>query len=157
MFVITHEVLVQNVSSRHVAVVRDRRRWADLGPKLLPMLDRVYAAVRTGRLVKAGHNIFIFRDGSREGVTVEAGVEVASAFEPVDGIASVVTPGGEVAMTVHRGPYSGLGAAHAAVIRWCNDQGRTRANVWWEICGDWHQDEARLETEVFYSLLPEER
>lgn len=150
-----YEVTVQNVRSRHVAVVRDRRRWADLGPRLLPLLDRVYVAVRAGKVVQTGHNIFIFRDGSKDGVTVEVGVEVASPPGPVDGILSVVTPADEVAMTVHKGPYSGLGGAHEAVIRWCKEHGRRHANVWWEIYGDWHEDAAQLHTEVFYSLLPE--
>ena len=149
-----YAVTVQDVGGRHAAVVRDRRRWQDLGPKLLPLLDRVYAAVRAGKVVQSGHNIFIYRDGSSDGVTVEVGVEVASRLEPIDGIVSVETPAGEVAMAVHRGPYSGLGGAHEAVVRWCRERGRTHANVWWEVYGDWHQDAARLETEVYYSLLP---
>lgn len=147
-----HEVEVRKVTSRHVAVVRDRRRWADLGPKLLPLLDRVYAAVRAGRVVPSGHNIFIFRDGSKDGVTVEVGVEVASAFEAIDGVQSVVTPAGDAAWTEHRGAYAGLGGAHEAVIRWCHEHGRGRANVWWEIYGNWHDDPARLVTGVYYSL-----
>jgi hypothetical protein len=61
-----YEVTVRSVPSRQVAVVRDRRRWADLGTKLLPLLDRVYAAVRAGKLVQTGQNIFIFRDGSKD-------------------------------------------------------------------------------------------
>ena len=149
-----HEVTVQNATERHVAVVRDRRRWADLGPKLLPLLDRVYVAVRAGKVIQSGHNIFIFRDGSKDEVTVEVGVEVASIFQPVDGIQHAVTPGGDVAMTVHQGPYSGLGGAHEAVIRWCRAHGRPHANVWWEIYGDWHEDVAQLQTEVLYALLP---
>jgi hypothetical protein len=153
----TCEVTVQDVRSRHVAAVCERRRWADLGPRLLPLLDRVYVAVRAGRVVQSGHNIFIFRDGSKDGVSVEVGVEVASPLGPVDGILSVVTPAGEVAMAVHKGPYSALGGAHEAVARWCRQHGRAHANVWWEIYGDWHEDEAQLRTEVFYSLLPERR
>ena len=58
------------------------------------------------------------------------------------------------ASTVHVGPYSGLGAAHDAVIRWCQDHRRTRAGVWWEVYGDWHEDPAELETEIHYALLP---
>jgi effector-binding domain-containing protein len=153
---VKQEVIVQRVNIRHVAVVRERRRWADLGPKLLPLLDRVYAAVRVGKVVKSGHNIFIFRDGTKDAVTVEVGVEVASALGPVDDIEFVVTPAGEAAMSVHKGPYSGLGGAHEAIIRWCKEHGRTRANVCWEIYGDWHEDAAQLQTEVFYSLLPDE-
>ena len=150
-----YEITVQSVPSRQVAVVRDRRRWADLGAKLLPLLDRVYAAVRAGKVVQTGQNIFIFRDGSKDEVTVEVGVEVDAGFEPVDGVLSAATPAGEVASTVHIGPYSGLGAAHEAVIRWCEEHRRTRANVWWEIYGDWHKDAAKLQTEVFYSLQPD--
>jgi effector-binding domain-containing protein len=152
-----HEVAIQVVPSRHVAVVRDRRAWADLGAKLLPLLDRVYLAVRAGKVVQAGQNIFIFRDGSEHGVTVEVGVEVSSAFEPADGVLSVATPAGEVASTVHKGPYSELGGAHEAVTRWCKEQRRAHANIWWEVYGDWHEDPAQLETEVFYSLLPARR
>jgi hypothetical protein len=59
-----YEVTVPSVPSRQVAVVRDRRRWADLGAELLPLLDRVYAAVRAGKVVQTGENIFIYREGS---------------------------------------------------------------------------------------------
>jgi effector-binding domain-containing protein len=151
----TYTVAVQRVAARHVAAVRDRRRWADLGPKLLALLDRVYVAVRAGRVVQTGENIFIFRDRAPDAVTVEIGVEVSGPFAPVDDVVPVTTPAGEVASTVHTGPYSGLGAAHAAVIEWCAQHGRTRADVWWEVYGDWHDDPARLETEVVYALAPE--
>jgi len=151
----TYTVAVQRVATRHVAAVRDRRRWADLGPKLLALLDRVYVAVRAGRVAQTGQNVFIFRDRSPDAVTVEIGVEVSGPFAPVDDVVPVTTPAGEVASTVHTGPYSGLGAAHAAVIEWCAQHGRTRADVWWELYGDWHDDPARLETEVVYALVPE--
>lgn len=150
-----YEVAIQVVPSRYVAVVRDRRRWADLGARLLPLLDRVYMVVRAGKVVQTGHNIFIFRDGSKDSVTVEVGVEVSSAFESIDGVLSVVTPAGEAASAVHKGPYSGLGGAHEAITRWCKEHGRMGANVWWEIYGDWQEDPAQLQTEIFYSLVPE--
>jgi effector-binding domain-containing protein len=150
----TYTVTVQQVATRHVAAVRDRRPWADLGPKLLALLDRVYVAVRAGRVVQTGPNIFIFRDRSPDAVTVEIGVEVSGPFAPVEDVVPVTTQAGDVASTVHTGPYSGLGAAHAAVIEWCGRNGRTRADVWWEVYGDWHEDPARLETEVVYALAP---
>jgi hypothetical protein len=81
-----YEVTVQSVPSRQVAVVRDRRRWADLGAKLLPLLDRVYVAVRAGKVVQTGQNIFIYRDGSKDEVSVEVGVEAAAAFESAAGV-----------------------------------------------------------------------
>jgi effector-binding domain-containing protein len=127
------------VSQRHLAVVRDRRSWSQLGGQLLPLLDRVYVAVKAGKVVKGGHNVFLYRDGTRDGVTVEVGVEVASPFDEVDGVAYSSTPSGEAVSTVHVGAYSGLGAAYDAVIEWCNHHKLTGAGVWWEVYGDWHE------------------
>ena len=149
-----YEVAVQSVSSRRVAVVRAWLKWSDLGKRLIPLLDRVYVAVRAGKVFQSGQNVFIYRDGSKAGVTVEVGVEVSSRFEAVDDVLYSETPEGEVAWTMHTGPYAGLGAAHEAVIRWCSEHGRTRSNVWWEIYGDWQEDPESLQTEIFYLLLP---
>jgi effector-binding domain-containing protein len=150
-----YEVMVQVVPSRYAAVVRDRRKWADLGAKLMPLLDRVYVEVRAGRVAQAGHNIFIYRDATKDEVTVEIGVEVSAPFEPTGGVVFTATPAGEVASTRHPGPYSGLGGAYEAVIRWCQEHGRRRGNVYWEVYGDPDEDTGEVETEVVWSLLPE--
>jgi effector-binding domain-containing protein len=147
-----HEVAVRSVAARQLVVVRNRRKWSELGAKLIPLLDRVYVAVRAGQVIQTGHNVFVFRDGSKDSVTVEIGVEGTFAAAPPDGLLAVATPAGEVAATLFRGPYSGLGDAHRAVIDWCTLNGRARADVWWEIYGDWHEDPTQTETEVFYAL-----
>ena len=147
-----YEITRQLVSSRHLAVVRERLRWTELGGRLIPLLDRVYAVVRAGKVIQSGQNVFLYRDGSRDGVTVEVGVEVASRFDDVDGVLYSSTPTGEVASTVHVGPYSGLGGAHDAIIGWCKEHLLIRANAWWEVYGDWRDDPAQLQTEVFYLL-----
>ena len=150
----SYAVELRSVPGRRAAVVRDRLRWSELGKKLIPLLDRVYAAVRAGKVTQTGQNIFIYRDGAKDGVSVEVGVEVAAPFSPIDDVVYSETPAGEVAVTIHKGPYSGLGAAHEAVIEWCKRTGRSRAGVWWEVYGDWHEDPAQLQTEVYYLVLP---
>jgi effector-binding domain-containing protein len=142
----------RTMEPRHAAVVRDRLRWSELGANLLPLLDRVYAAVKAGRVVQTGQNIFIYRDPTKDGVSVEIGVEVAGPFPATDGVAYSATPEGEVAVTTHRGAYAQLGAAHDAVIAWCAANGRERTGVSWEVYGDWREDPADLETEVCYAL-----
>ena len=102
--------------------------------------------------LKSGQNIFIYRDSSKDGVAVEVGVEVSDRFEPVDDVVYSETPQGDAAVTTHTGSYSGLGAAHEAIIRWCKEHGVARTGVWWELYGDWQEDPARLETEVYYSV-----
>jgi len=57
-------------------------------------------------------------------------------------------------VTIHRGPYGELGAAHQAVVRWCEAEGRELTGERWEVYGDWEEDPALLETTVFYRLGP---
>lgn len=79
-------------------------------------------------------------------------MEVASPFDGVEGVLCSSTPSGEVASTTHVGPYSALGGAHDAILGWCDEHHLTRAGVFWEVYGDWHEDPAHLRTDVFYLL-----
>jgi hypothetical protein len=149
---VSYTITRQDVVGRHLAVVRDRRSWSELGGQLIPLLDRVYAVVRAGRVRQSGHNVFLFREGTRDGVTVEVGVEVASPFDEVDGVSHSMTPPGSVASTLHVGAYAGLGQAHDAIANWCRQRGLGPASVWWEVYGDWHEDPGKVQTEVFHLL-----
>jgi effector-binding domain-containing protein len=142
----------RTVAGRHLAVVRDRRSWSQLGAQLLSLLDRVYVVVRAGQIIQTGHNVFVYREPTSDGVTVEIGVEVAAPFEEVDGVRCAMTPAGEVVSTVHMGDYARLGAAYDALVAWCDEHQVTRAGVWWEVYGDWHEDPSMVQTEVFHLL-----
>ena len=147
-----YEIKIHSVPWRQLAVVRRRLKWSELGEHLIPLLDRVYFKGRAGKVIQSGQNVFVYRDGTKEGVTVEVGVEVSNRFEDVDDVVYSSTPFGEVASTLHVGPYSDLGGAHDAVRRWCEEHRRPQANVWWEVYGDWDDDPSKLQTEVFYLL-----
>jgi effector-binding domain-containing protein len=148
----SYAVTRRSVVGRQLAVVRDRRPWSRLGGQLLPLLDRVYAAVKAGAITQAGHNVFVYRDPTPDLVTVEIGVEVGSPFEAVDGVGYSTTPSGAVVSTVHVGDYSRLGGAYDALVAWCDQRRLARAGVWWEVYGDWHEDPSLVETEVFHLL-----
>jgi effector-binding domain-containing protein len=147
-----YEIKIHSVPARQLAVVRQRRKWSELGEHLIPLLDRVYAQVRAGNVIQSGQNVFMYKAGTQDGVTVEVGVEVSNQFEDKDDVMYSSTPSGEVASTLHTGPYSDLGGAHNAVIQWCKEHQRPWANVWWEVYGDWEEDPTQLQTEVFYLL-----
>ncbi len=153
----SYEIVVQTVSMRHLAVVRRRLGWSELGGKLIPLLDRVYAKVRAGQVIQSGQNVFVYKDGSQDGVTVEIGVEVSGRFEAVEDVVYSSTPAGEAASTLHVGAYSDLGDAYAALNQWCKEQHRPWANVAWEVYGDWQEDPTKLETQVFYLLAESAR
>ena len=42
-------------------------------------------------------------------------------FAPTGRVVASALPAGGAAMTVHRGPFHQVGAAHEAVVRWCSE------------------------------------
>ena len=150
-----YTVRIHSVSARHLAVVRRRLKWSELGSNLISLLDRVYVQVRAGKVTQSGHNVFVYRDATKDGVTAEVGVEVSDPFETKDDVVYSSTPSGEVASTLHIGPYSDLGVAYDALNQWCKDHNRSRGNTFWEVYGDWNEDPNKMETEVFYLLAGE--
>jgi effector-binding domain-containing protein len=83
---------------------------------------------------------------------VEVGVLIAQPFSPQGRVIASSLPAGEVAMTLHRGPYAKLDRAHDAVLSFCRARGRALAGPRWEIYGHWREDPAELETAVHYLL-----
>jgi effector-binding domain-containing protein len=136
-------------AERATAVVRCATTW-DAFPSLWrELLDDVYAFLATSGVRQEGHNVMLYLD---DVPNVEVGVEVSGPFPPAGRVVPSVLPAGEAAMTVHRGPYDRLDDAHRAVREWCAANGRALAGPRWEVYGDWHDDPARLETEVHYLL-----
>jgi effector-binding domain-containing protein len=104
--------------------------------------------------VRPGHNLFLYHHAAhRNGpMEIDFGVQVSHPFEPDGNVRCSKTPVGEVATTVHVGPYDRLGEAHNAIHAWCSANGRKIGPASWEIYGDWTDDPARLETTIKYLL-----
>jgi effector-binding domain-containing protein len=83
---------------------------------------------------------------------VEVGVELGVPCQLTGRVIASALPAGQVAMTVHRGSYAGLGAAHRAVLDWCAAQGRQTAGPRWEVYGPHSEDPAEVWTEIYYLL-----
>ena len=116
-------------------------------------LDEVYACLRQDG-TPSGCNVMLYRDlPESAGIAVEVGVEVSGPFAPTGPVLPSELPAGLAAVTTHRGPYEGLGAAHKAVRNWCATCGRELTGERWEVYGDWAEDPSLLETTVFYRLV----
>jgi effector-binding domain-containing protein len=133
------------------AVVAARTTWDEFPILWKTLLDDVWAFLRDSGLRAGGHNVMLYKD---DVPNVEVGVQVTGTFTPCRRVVPSVLPGGTVATTVHRGPYGGLDGAHTAVRSWCAARGLRIAGPRWEVYGDWREDPAELETEVYYLLLP---
>ena len=151
----TYAITVRQVTPETIAAVRRRMRAVDIPKGFNEPLDKVWELLRRHpELREGGHNLFLYRlDIDESGaMTIDFGVQVTRGFDQDGEVAAVMTPAGEVASTVHRGPYSGLRDAHRALHEWLAQSGRKSGGWSWEIYGDWTSDPAKLETEVVYLL-----
>jgi effector-binding domain-containing protein len=143
---------VLELAPRPTAVVPVTTSWAEY-PALWPaLLEEVYEVVRprpelapppeepNGGLWR---NVMLYKD---DAPSVEVGVLVAAPFEAVGRVVPSRLPGGRVVTTVHRGDYSELDRAHAAVHDHAAAQGLTLAGPRWEIYG--HPPD--VEVEVYW-------
>ena len=149
-----YKVVVETARSELVAAVRTSVRIGDVGRAWKPALDQVWAYLKVRKELRPAHNLFLYHHPERreDAMIVDFGVQVASPFEHQGNVLCVETPAGEVASTVHVGPYDRLAEAHGAIHAWCADNGRKIADASWEMYGDWNNDPAKLETTIRYLL-----
>jgi hypothetical protein len=123
----TYDNVVETAQPGLLAAVTATARIGDVGRAWKPALDRVWAFLRANPGLSPGHNVFLYHHPSRRGqpMRVDFGVQVSGRFEPAGNVRCVQTPAGEVARTVHIGPYEALSEAHAAVQAWCIANNRT--------------------------------
>jgi|SoiMethySBSTD1v2_1073268.scaffolds.fasta_scaffold100924_4 effector-binding domain-containing protein len=149
-------VTVETVPPRILAAVRRRVRAGEVATAFRPALDQVWGFLRSNPGLRTdGHNVFHYGHASGNpttGYDVDFGVEVTRIFDPLGQVTCVTTPAGRAALTVHRGPYGGLSAAHEALHHWFSQNGE-KIGAWsQEIYGDWQEDESKLETTIVYAL-----
>jgi effector-binding domain-containing protein len=145
----SHEVTVTRVAARPTAVVAATTTWAEY-PALWPVLSgEVWACLRANGIQRGCRNVMLYLDDTPR---VEVGVLLDQPCPLTGRVVASALPAGEVATTIHYGPYEGLGMAHQAVADWCTAHGRRRAGLRWEIYGPHHEDPAEVWTEVTWLL-----
>ena len=145
----SHEVTVQFVAARPTAVVPATTTWAQFPALWKELLDEVWACLRAGGVDHGCPNVMLYRDDVPH---VEVGVELRQPCPLTGRVVASTLPAGEVAMSVHHGPYADLGEAHQAVHDWCAAHGRRPAGPRWEVYGPHRADPAEVWTEVHYLL-----
>jgi effector-binding domain-containing protein len=144
------EISIRQVQEQAIAVIRDRIPIAEIGLRIRPIYDRLYAKV--SELPPTLHNVIVYRGGEHQVFDVEVGVQVSAPFADFGEVICSRTPAGTVATSIHLGRYASLPATHEAIGAWCERNGRIPAGVNWEVYGDWTEDEAKLRTDVFWLL-----
>ena len=147
-----YAVTVQTAHPRPLAVVRARLPIREVPRRFAEHLDQIYAAARAGTIDVDGQNVFVYSGDSDGQADVEFGVGVRRAFAGTGAVVLSATPAGRVATTTHWGDYAGLGAAHEAVVHWCQAHGHALAGPRWEVYGHWSDDATARRTDVYYLL-----
>ena len=149
-----YDIVVETAEAELVAAVRATVPVSGIARAWKPALDQVWAFLKTAGELEPGHNLFLYHHPERrdQAMNIDFGVQVARPFEPEGDVRCIETPIGEVARTVHVGPYDRLGEAHNAIHAWCAAHKRKIAQASWEIYGDWNDDPNLLETTIKYLL-----
>lgn len=145
-----YEVTLTRAAEQPTAVVRFRTARDRLSSEIPAACGEVWAFIKAANLPGAGRHVALYLDDC---INVEVGAEVSQPFTGNGRVVCSSLPAGLVATTAHIGPYAELHAAHAAVWRWCADNGRNRAGPSWEVYGHWTDDPTQLRTDVYYSVV----
>ena len=144
----TYDVRIDTVQPQRIAAVRAAWTRETLPSVIISSLDQVYEYLNAQPQLPRGHNVVVYHSRSE----LEAGVQVGAPFEGAGAVTSSATPSGRVARTLHRGPYARIGEANDAIHAWCREKGHQLSGLSWEVYGDWAENEAELETEIFWQL-----
>lgn len=150
-----HVVDVVQVEPVTLAVAEAFVRQVEIPQRITGLFDVVYGWLRlaagTG-IRQSGHNYAIYDRFGPDGMRMRAGFPVSAAFAPTAMVSCVQFAGGRAVHTTHRGPYSGLRDANAAISAWCSERGLRGGGESWEVYGDWDDDPAKLITDVYVRL-----
>src|ERR1700722_2497104 len=138
------------VEAPPTVVVAARTTWQEFPVLWGQLLGEVWDCLHGGGIDRGCRNIMLYRDSVPN-------VEVGGLLDrpcPLTGrVRASALPAGTAAVTVHRGPFSELGAAHDAVLGWCAARGHAPSGARWEVYGPHNDDPAQQWTEVYW-LLP---
>ena len=148
-----YQIELTHSNEINTAVIRGRVRPNELARFVPAACGEVWSFFRSAGLQRPGRHLALYLDG--EG-SVEVGAEVSEPFAGTDRVRCSKLPAGQVATTVHLGPYPLLSEAHAAVREWCAKHGHRLSGISWELYGhwqeEWNNDPSKIRTDVFHLL-----
>jgi effector-binding domain-containing protein len=148
----TYEIDVVEIEPVSFARVVRRGTLAQIGELAMPAMDLVWPMLREAG-APTSHNAMVYRQAGGDEFDMEIGVQLTGDANLPPGEVSVgETPSGRAAHTRHLGPYDGLPAAYDAIRAWSAQEGVPLGAVGWEVYGDWADDPAKLETDVYFLL-----
>jgi len=128
----TYEVAVEQRPEQAAAVVQGVVSHDELSAFLAAAFGEVGVVLAQQGIFPSGPPLARYRL-EPGGFDVEAGFPVPRPVMPTGRVQPTTLPGGEVAETVHVGPYEGIAAAYTAVAAWLETDGRHPTGAPWEL------------------------
>lgn len=143
-----------------VALIRCRTDLAHIGLVLGKAYETLWEALWEVQAGPLGPAMALYPDTEFDpkNLTVEAAYPVTGVLPPSLLYEERILPEGDVALTLHVGPYTELRGAFAALLRWTEIRGRRLGGVPQEIYLNCPRDvpPGELRTEVVAPLLPDD-
>jgi effector-binding domain-containing protein len=144
-----YEVSVIEAGRRPTAVVAAATTWRDFPSLWGQLLGEVWDCLHAGGIHRGCRNVMLYLDNVPN---VEVGVLLGQPCPLAGRLVASALPAGTAAMTIHRGPFGDVRAAHEAVVGWCAAHGHRTSGIRWEIYGPHNDDPAEQWTEVYWLL-----
>lgn len=153
---------IRELTPTPAAAVRLQARTSDLAGLFDEHLPNIAHRLADMGVQPAGPPYARYHEYGPENVDVEIGIPVASPLPNVPSLADAIPgemasselPGGQVAITVHRGSYEGLGATYEQLHDWIHGKGHDESPAPWESYVDdpSEVEQADLRTEICWPL-----
>lgn len=129
----SYEITKKTLTETPILFMRRRVKHAEIGGALGELLPGVFAFATQKGIPMVGPPLCRYTEWSSGGVTLEAGLPVATAVDGEGDVHAGTLPAGPAVATIHTGPYDGLGEAHTAIEKYLEDNALRAAGDAWEV------------------------
>ncbi len=124
--IMNYDITKQNIPAVHFLCQSERCAHADVAQTLGKLLPAAFELAMRKGLEMVGPPTAEYMEWGPGMVTLRAGVPVKEGAEGEGALEVVALPASAAAVTVHTGPYDGLGDAHAAIEQYLEAEGLTK-------------------------------
>ena len=129
----TYTIEKKELSGSNILFMRRRVQHSEIVATLGELLGGTFGYATKSGAALAGPPLCRYRDVSSEGMTLEAGVPVATSVPGEGDVLAGSLPAASVASTIHTGPYDSLSEAYTALEKWIAEHELKPAGDPWEV------------------------